>query len=39
MYVRLPSFADPANLVTREEPKQPVIPKGITAPELAEIGR
>jgi hypothetical protein len=37
MYVRLPSFADPANLVTREEPKQPVIPKGITAPELAEM--
>jgi hypothetical protein len=34
---RLPSFADPANLVTREEPKQPVIPKGITAPELAEM--
>ncbi len=37
MNVRLPSFADPANLVTREEPKQPVIPKGITAPELAEM--
>jgi hypothetical protein len=37
MYVRLPSFADPAKLVTREEPKQPVIPKGITAPELAEM--
>ncbi len=35
--MRLPYFADPANLVTPEEPEQPTLPKDIRALELLQM--
>ena len=37
MNVRLPSFADPANLVRREEPQEPTLPEGVGALRLLQM--
>ena len=37
MNMRLPSFADPANLVRREEPPEPPLPKDIDALRLLQM--
>ena len=37
MNMRLPSFADPANLVRREEPQEPPLPQDIDALRLLQM--